>query len=108
MRLIDDVMDNIIEVNTTTLKRDADTIRKDLKTMGKKIEELKTSADKLATMWTGPSSEAFNQEFITNLDILENVYEALLEINEFEDYSIQEYNDCESKVGDLVGQVSVG
>lgn len=97
-----------IEVDISRLRDDADDIGQELKDIRKMLDTLRDSADKLAAMWEGPSRDAFTQTFESHLSILEDGFSALNELHNYEDYSVQEYNDCERRVGNLVNQVSVG
>ena len=100
-------MTELIKVNTGRLRNDASDVKDHIRSIKTKIEELRGHNSTLDAMWDGPSSEAFKLSFANDIASLESIMGALESMNEFEENARKKYDDCESKVADLVDQVKV-
>lgn len=101
-------MADLIKVNTGRLTSDASEIRKHIAGIRKKIEELRTHNIILDSMWDGPGSEAFKTAFESDIAALEAMLGSLEVMNGYEENAGRKYDECESKVADLVDQIKVG
>ncbi|MBR0308415.1 MAG: WXG100 family type VII secretion target [Mogibacterium sp.] len=97
-----------IKVNTNRLKSDASDIENYIQAIRNRITDLRAHSATLDAMWDGPSSEAFKMAFLSDIEALEAIMASLDAMNEYEDVARQKYDECESKVADLVNQVHVG
>lgn len=101
-------MADLIKVSTNRLRSDASEIRTHIAEIRKKIEELRTHNMILNSMWDGPGSEAFKIAFESDIAALEAMLGSLEDMNGYEDNAGRKYDECESKVSDLVDQIKVG
>lgn len=100
-------MSNIIRVNTTTLKKDTDSIVTELNKVRKRIAAMKTDVKELNKMWEGEANKAFNQAFEDDITELEQICEMFDELVKYEQTAKKEYDTCEREVGALVDSISI-
>lgn len=100
-------MADLIKVNTSRLKTDVSDIRGHIRSIKKEISELRGHSTALDAMWDGPSSEAFKTAFAADIAALDAIVGSLESINDYEDNARQKYDECETRVGDLVDQIKV-
>ncbi|MBR3200974.1 MAG: WXG100 family type VII secretion target [Mogibacterium sp.] len=100
-------MADLIKVNTNRLDTDLKEFGDHIKAIQKAITDLRNHNRVLDGMWDGPASEAFKINFESDIKAMEEVVKTLEGINRFEENARTKYNNCESKVGDLVNQIHV-
>ena len=96
-----------IKVNTTTLKKDTDSIEQTVKDVEKKIEEMQTAVKALNGMGEGEANASFNQAFQDDITDLKSICGNLKELIRYEQNAKKEYDSCEVRVSDLIGQITV-
>ena len=96
-----------IKVNTTTLKKDTDSIEQVLKNIEKKIKEMQTAVNALNGMWEGEANASFNQAFQDDITDLKSICDSLKELVRYEQNAKKEYDSCEARVSDLIDQITV-
>ena len=100
-------MSNIIKVNTTTLKKDKDSIEAQLKKVREKIKNMRQDVKAMNKMWEGEANAAFNQAFEDDITKLEQICSMFDEIVKYEATAKKEYDTCEKQVASLVESISV-
>jgi WXG100 family type VII secretion target len=100
-------MADIIKVNTNRLDTDQKEFGDHIKAIQKAIADLRNHNRVLDSMWDGEASEAFKMSFEADIKAMEDVVKTLEGINRYEENAKTRYNNCESKVGDLVNQLHV-
>lgn len=100
-------MADLIKVNTSRLKTDASDIQEHIRSIKKEILDLKNHRTALDAMWDGESSEAFKASFTADISALEEIVKSLDSMNKYELNAREKYDECESKVGELVNQIKI-
>lgn len=96
-----------IKVNTSTLKKDTDSITEELKKVKKMIKEMKSDVKALNGMWKGEANEQFNKAFQDDLTDLNHVCDNIQSLIDYETNAKNEYNACEEKVSDLIDTITI-
>lgn len=96
-----------IKINTSSLKRDTDTISQELKDIKNKIEKMKSDVASLNGMWSGEANESFNKSFQDDITDLNHICDNIQSIIDYESKAKTEYDACEKKVSDLVDSITI-
>jgi len=96
-----------IKVNTSTLKKDTESISQALKNIKKKIKAMQSDVNALNGMWTGDANEAFNKAFQDDITDLGHICDNIQSVIDYEEKAKTEYDACEQKVSDLVNSITV-
>lgn len=96
-----------IKINTSTLKRDTDSISQALNDIKKKIQAMQTDVKALNAMWTGEANEAFNQAFQDDITDLGLICDNIQSVINYEKNAKKEYDACEQKVSDLIDSITI-
>lgn len=100
-------MGNHIKINTTSLGRDSDQVNSCIQKMKSEMAKMKSSASELDGMWDGPGSEAFKKAFQEDVKGMEILFKNLEEVYKYEVNAKKEYENCESKVYQLVSSIQI-
>lgn len=96
-----------IKINTSTLKKDTDSITQALKDIKKKIKAMQTDVNVLNGMWKGEANESFNKAFQDDITDLGHICDNIQSVIDYETKAKTEYDACEKKVSDLVDSITV-
>ena len=98
-------MEDMIKANNSRLGSDVSDIQGRIEEMEKKLSELKTHSAALNAMCDGPDAQEIKAAMGEDISALESMIKQLRALNEYEEYARTQYDECESKVGDLVSQI---
>lgn len=96
-----------IKVNTSTLKKDAESVSRALNDIKKKIKMMESSVNVLNGMWTGDANAAFNQAFQDDIRGLNYICDNIQSIINYEEKARSEYDSCEQNVFDIIDNITV-
>lgn len=96
-----------IKINTASLKRDTDNIKKMLSDIEKKAIKMQTDVVQMNGMWEGEANMAFNKVFQDDITALRTVIKEVQGIVDYEENAKKEYDNCETRVSELVDSISV-
>lgn len=96
-----------IKINTASLKRDTDNIKKVLSDIEKKALKMQIDVVLMNKMWEGEANMAFNKVFLDDITALRNVVKEVQSIVDYEENAKKEYDSCETRVSELVDSISV-
>lgn len=100
-------MADYIEVDTTALNRDKQTIQSELDRVRNEIGRLKDEMAGLSAMWEGPAHEAFMAQFNADYEFIQrfgNEIESYIETMEF---ALTEYQKCENVVEQAIESIRI-
>ncbi len=97
----------IIEVNTGTLKNDVSSIEEELQGAAKGAERLETVLTQLEGMWDGPAKQAFAAAVRDDLGRLRELVKAMQTLTEKTGEAREEYDKCEIAVEQVVSSIKV-
>ena len=100
-------MADLIKVNTNRLDSDVKQFENHIRAIRRQITDLKAHSRTLDSMWDGTASETFKSSFLADINSLEEILKVLDGINRYEDNARIKYDQCETKVGELVNQIHV-
>ena len=96
-----------IEMDTSTLQRDIDTLDDLIRRTREQKRKLITTVEELNSMWSGRANSAFNAQFQTDMANFDNALEVLGEIRNSLENAKSEYNSCEQKVEGIINSITV-
>lgn len=96
-----------IKINTSTLKKDTESISQALKDIRKKIKAMQSDVNALNGMWVGDANEAFNKAFQDDITDLGLICDNIQNVIDYEQKAKSEYDTCEEKVSDLINSITV-
>ena len=96
-----------IEINTDMLFLDADSIRGEIRSLTRNVNELRMTAELMGGVWEGEAKEAFMSEFRREVSELEDAVKAAERfVSQTEDCGT-EYERCERAVADVVRNIRI-
>ena len=98
-------MEDMIKANTSRLGSDVTDIQGRIEEMEKKLADLKEHSVALNAMCDGLDAQEIKAAMGEDISALESMIKQLRALNEYEEYARTQYDECESKVGDLVSQI---
>ena len=96
-----------IEINTSTLGTDIETLETTLGQLEIQVEAMFTSVSELDRMWDGPANDAFNQQFRLDYQICVAMCQTLKELIESLRYAKGEYEKCEQSIDGLIRSIQI-
>ena len=96
-----------IEMNTSTLGRDIDSLENMLGQLETQIEKMYGSITDLDRMWDGPANEAFNHQFSRDYQLCLKMCQVLKELIDSLQHAKTEYEKCEQNVDILIRTIKV-
>ncbi len=100
-------MADYIEIDTTALNRDRQTIQSELERVRTKINQLREKMVNLGTMWEGPAHNAFMSQFHTDYEFVQEFAGEIKAYLETMEYAEREYERCEDAVRQAVDSIRV-
>lgn len=97
----------IIEVNTSTLKADVESIQGEIRAIQSAAVKLRDIAAQLGDTWDGEAKKAFMEALLNDIDRLEDLTSAVERFTGKTDNSRAEYEKCESTVSQIVSAIKV-
>ena len=98
---------NEIEINTSTLQGDIETLENLLSQIDSQIKIMFQSVGELDQMWDGPANDAFNQQFQLDHDSCRAMYENLQELLGSLKHAKVEYDKCEQNIDSRIRSIAV-
>ncbi len=96
-----------IKINTARLDQTRGALEEKIARIKNDIDKISESMDALNAMWEGEAHQAFAQSVAEDLRELDLIYDAVRNLAEYERDASVEYNRCEQKVADLIGQIRI-
>ena len=96
-----------IEINTVTLLRDIDILETKMGELDGQTEKMFSAISDLDTMWDGPASEAFKEQFQLDYQSCKEMSKVLKDLVESLKHARQEYDTCEQNVEDLIRAIQI-
>ena len=100
-------MGNYMKVNTNRLNTDAEIVAGMISGMKTELSNMKEDVTKLDSMWDGPSSEAFKENFHNDMNSVETIIKNIESIYSYEINAKDKYESCENKVGSIIAGIRV-
>lgn len=97
----------IIEVDTGTLKNDVSEIGEELQGVVNGAGKLETVLTQLEGMWDGPAKQAFSAAVRDDLNRLRDLAKAMQALTEKTGAAREEYDKCETAVTQVVQSIKV-
>lgn len=96
---------NVIKVNTVRLGNTADKIDEYITGIVTKLKKMQEYVVQLDQMWDGASSEEFKKAFSNDIVLASELLNKLRDFNSFELNAKKAYEECESKVSDVISWI---
>lgn len=100
-------MASMIEVNTTTLKSDVDTISVELQKISSDADRLMQALRELESMWDGTAKQAFSAAVSGDIVQLKELVKTLNDFTRKTSEAREEYDKCENSVAQIVAAIRV-
>ncbi len=98
---------NMIQADTNYLSNTINDLNTGLKNLRNLIDEIYQEMKELDSMWDGPANAEFNVQFENDRQDFLSVCKEIQKYIEKVDYAKREYNNCESRVADIVNAIRV-
>ncbi|MDO5415634.1 MAG: WXG100 family type VII secretion target [Lachnospiraceae bacterium] len=98
---------NEIEMNTTTLAGDIETLELTVTQLEKQMKKMFGFIDELDKMWDGPANQAFNQQFQADYRTCEEMCRVLRELIGCLKHARQEYDKCEQNIDSMIRSIPI-
>lgn len=95
------------EVDTDSLRRDANTLRQHLQVFSLAHSELCDKMAEIAGMWQGPAKEAFHLQFENNCAELAEVIKQIHDILDSMDTAAKEYDSCDDEIKGIINAIQI-
>ena len=96
-----------IKENTSRLSKDAHTIQTCINNINSTLGDISDHVKELDKMWDGPGSEQFKKAFHDDIEKAQTMISNLTKLYTYETNAQGKYEECESKVGQLVDEIKV-
>lgn len=100
-------MADYIEVNISTLEQDIKDMGIAVEQIRKDMADMFESVSELDTMWDGPANQAFNQQFVLDKQIFEEICGAVEGIIDSMKNAQESYLRCEAAVSEEIERIKV-
>lgn len=100
-------MTDYIEVDTSELERDRQTIQTELEKVRAGVRELREKMAELGTMWEGPAHDVFLAQAEADYEIIQQFSNEIAAYTETMQYARTEYEQCESRVEHAVASLRI-
>lgn len=99
--------DQMIEVNTNTLKHDVSEIGEELQGISNDAVKLENVLTQLEGMWDGPAKQAFSAAVRDDLGRLRELVKLMQNLTGKTGEAREEYDKCESAVAQIISSLKV-
>lgn len=96
-----------IEINTSTLGKDIESLETTVGQLEKQIEKMFGSIEELDKMWDGPANAAFTQQFQIDYQTCVEMCQILRELIDSLQHAKEEYEKCEQSVDGLIRSIQI-
>lgn len=98
---------NEIEMNTSTLGRDIETLEDAVGRMEQCANEMFANIQDLSRMWSGNAHTAFQQQFQMDYESCQELHRVLGELVDSLQHAREEYDKCEQNVDNLIRSIQI-
>lgn len=96
-----------IAVNTATLAKDTAQLTMLLTKLERDKAKMIQEIQELNRMWQGPSNQAFNAQFKTDCESLDNLCKTIREMIRAMENAKKEYDQCDNRVNALISALKI-
>lgn len=100
-------MADYIEIDTSALNRDKQTIQSELERVRAGISQLREEMADLGAMWEGPAHDTFMAQFNTDYEFIRDFENEIGTYIETMEYAQSEYEKCEASVQDAIASIRI-
>lgn len=100
-------MADYIEVNISTLEQDVKDMEATVEQIRKDMNDMFESVSELDTMWDGPANQTFNQQFVLDKQIFDEICGAVEGIVASMKNAQESYLHCEAAVSEEIDRITV-
>ena len=100
-------MNNIVRFSASNMKRDEETLQKQIEQIPKFIDDLETAMHRLGTCWDGPAWLSFQQEVDMDIQMMTGIYGWMHQYVQSMAGALEEYGKAESQSRELVERIKI-
>ncbi len=100
-------MADFININIGTLANDIDSMQIELEGLRTSMKNAFDSVNELDQMWNGPANDAFNQAFLTDEQLMNDMCEIIQGLIGYMENARDEYRKCESLVSAEIDSIRI-
>ncbi len=98
---------NEIEMNTTTLARDIESLEGLVSQLESQMKKMFQSVNELDQMWDGPANDAFNQQFQLDYQTCQAMCDTLKELIDSLWHAGEQYDKCEQNIDSMIRSIPI-